>query len=392
MSKQQKELVKMDTADSYTQDLIYASAALASDQLQAAASIVEHNENEQAAAVAANLHLDKCDNNQLAEAAAAKQQFDNGTSVGLASSSPFIISVLAQQILQPSATLINSTKNYYQWLESFADPRVESWPLMASPGPVLAIFFLYLFAANYGPSLMKSRKPLQLRWLLVIYNLYVASLNLWIALELCYCSYKLRYTSMCQLVVATNTDPYVLRIANGVWWYFASKGIEFADTLFFILRKKDRQLTFLHKYHHSSMFLVWWTAVRFVPGGSAIIPIVVNSLVHVLMYAYYGLTALGPRVQKYLWWKRHLTMVQLVQFFIGVAIGIRLITSNCQFTRWMQYVFSGYAFSFIILFGNFYLHEYIKGRQMKNIKQQQQQQQQLQQQQQQNDLNKVKQS
>lgn len=257
---------------------------------------------------------------------------------------------------------INSTKNLYQWLCSFSDPRVEQWPMMSSPIPTLGAFFLYLIVANYGPTLMKQRKPFKLNWLLVIYNLYVAMLNLWIVCELCYCAYKLRYRSLCQLVLITN-DPYVIRIANGVWWYYASKGIEFADTLFFILRKKDRQLTFLHKYHHSTMFLVWWTAVKFVPGGSAIIPIVVNSFVHVLMYAYYGLSALGLEIQRYLWWKRYLTIVQLVQFFVGVAIGIHLITSGCQFTRWMQYVFSGYAFSFIILFGNFYLHEYINGRQ-----------------------------
>lgn len=256
---------------------------------------------------------------------------------------------------------INSTKGFYTWLSSFADPRVEDWPMMSSPWPTLSAFFIYLLVANYGPTFMKTRKPLQLRWILVVYNLYVAALNLWIACELCYCSYVLRYRSLCLLVRISN-DPHVMRIANAVWWYFASKGIEFADTLFFILRKKDRQLTFLHKYHHSSMLLVWWTAVRFVPGGSAIVPIVVNSSVHVLMYAYYGLSAIGPRMQKYLWWKRHLTITQLIQFFIGVAIGTYLIISGCQFTRWMQYVICGYAFSFIILFGNFYLNEYIEGR------------------------------
>lgn len=267
-------------------------------------------------------------------------------------------------------TIVSSSKDYYSWLSSFADPRVEKWPLMASPVPTLGLFFLYLFVANYGPSFMKSRKALQLRWLLVFYNLYIAILNLWITCELCYCSYKLNYKSFCQLVTISN-DPYVMRIANAIWWYYASKGIEFADTLFFILRKKDRQLTFLHKYHHSSMFIVWWTAVRFVPGGSAITPVVFNSFVHVLMYTYYGLSALGPAVQKFLWWKRYLTIIQLIQFFVGVSIGIHLISSGCQFTRWMQYVFSGYAFSFIILFGNFYLHEYTKKqkRQQQNERQ-----------------------
>jgi hypothetical protein len=38
----------------------------------------------------------------------------------------------------------------------------------------------------------------------------------------------------------------------------------------------------------------------------------INSFVHVLMYSYYGLAALGPKVQKYLWWKKYLTWIQLV--------------------------------------------------------------------------------
>jgi len=37
-----------------------------------------------------------------------------------------------------------------------------------------------------------------------------------------------------------------------------------------------------------------------------------NSFVHVLMYTYYGLAGFGPQMQKYLWWKRYLTTIQLV--------------------------------------------------------------------------------
>lgn len=258
-----------------------------------------------------------------------------------------------------------SIRQIFRWIYSYADPRVDDWPLMSTPWPVLFIFGLYLLLARYGLSIMQRHKPFRLRWILVVYNLYIALLNLWIACEIIWCAYKLRFDSLCQLV-KVDYDPYVLRIANAVWWYFASKGIEFADTLFFILRKKDRQLTFLHVYHHSTMFLVWWTAVRFVPGGSAIIPIIVNSSVHVLMYTYYGLSAIGPSMQKYLWWKKHLTIIQLIQFVVGVSIGIRLITTDCRFTMWMQYVFSAYAGSFIILFGNFYLNEYTKKGQTAN--------------------------
>ena len=38
----------------------------------------------------------------------------------------------------------------------------------------------------------------------------------------------------------------------------------------------------------------------------------VNSFIHVLMYAYYFLSAFGPRMQPYLWWKRYITSMQLV--------------------------------------------------------------------------------
>ena len=37
-----------------------------------------------------------------------------------------------------------------------------------------------------------------------------------------------------------------------------------------------------------------------------------NSAVHVVMYAYYLLAAMGPRLQPYLWWKQYLTSMQLV--------------------------------------------------------------------------------
>lgn len=39
----------------------------------------------------------------------------------------------------------------------------------------------------------------------------------------------------------------------------------------------------------------------------------INSGIHVLMYGYYGLAAFGPKIQKYLWWKKYLTIIQMVQ-------------------------------------------------------------------------------
>lgn len=38
-----------------------------------------------------------------------------------------------------------------------------------------------------------------------------------------------------------------------------------------------------------------------------------NAAIHVLMYLYYGLASCGPRIQKYLWWKKYLTIIQMVR-------------------------------------------------------------------------------
>ena len=104
------------------------------------------------------------------------------------------------------------------------------------------------------------------------------------------------------------------------------------DTIFLVLRKKWQQLTFLHVYHHSTMFVLWWIGVKWVPGGSgnylicdstaivvsnspfvtAFFAAMVNSLIHVAMYLYYALAACGPKVQKYLCWKKYLTILQMV--------------------------------------------------------------------------------
>ena len=104
-------------------------------------------------------------------------------------------------------------------------------------------------------------------------------------------------------------------MAAGLWWYYISKPIEFFDTvlnsfisfdsihqariyhslslstdvqltqikqdegvkvisnlnalhlqIMFILRKKTRQVTFLHVYHHVTMPLLWWIGIKWVAG------------------------------------------------------------------------------------------------------------------------------
>lgn len=53
---------------------------------------------------------------------------------------------------------------------------------------------------------------------------------------------------------------------NLCYVYYISKLTEFADTIFFVLRKKKTQITLLHLYHHSLTPLEAWILVKFIPG------------------------------------------------------------------------------------------------------------------------------
>ncbi|XP_012267801.2 elongation of very long chain fatty acids protein 4-like [Athalia rosae] len=265
-------------------------------------------------------------------------------------------------LLNTTMILLHDAYDYYLWTLSLADERTRGWLLVDSPAPTLMYTLMYLAIVWAGPRIMKGRRAFKLTWALVPYNLAMALLNAYIAVELFVASTRLQYSYVCQ-PIRHITRPDELQIANAVWWYYFSKLLEFCDTFFFILRKKDNQLSFLHVYHHSTMFSLWWIGIKWVPSGSTFLPAMVNSFIHVLMYSYYGLAALGPSIAKYLWWKKYLTILQLIQFTAALVLGINGIRSGCDFPLWMQYALVLYMMSFIVLFGNFYAKAYIaKGK------------------------------
>lgn len=49
--------------------------------------------------------------------------------------------------------------------------------------------------------------------------------------------------------------------------YYLIKIIDLLDTVFFILRKKNNQVSFLHIYHHSVMVVGCYCYIKFMSGG-----------------------------------------------------------------------------------------------------------------------------
>ncbi|CAF4091826.1 unnamed protein product [Rotaria sp. Silwood2] len=224
--------------------------------------------------------------------------------------------------------------------DSFANVRVNDWPLMKDVSPTVVIGVAYVIAIVFGRKWMKSQKPFELRNFMFIYNVLQVVFCAYITYESTYVWFKERYSFLCEPVDYSSHTT--------------------AIRIIFVLRKKDNQITFLHVYHHLTMLFFAWYGAKYVGGGQSIFIASLNSFIHVVMYAYYGLSACGSHIQKYLWWKRYLTQAQIIQFVAVIGhSSINLITP-CSFPKIFDISFLLYGISILLLFSNFYLQSYIK--------------------------------
>ncbi|TRY79697.1 hypothetical protein TCAL_08329 [Tigriopus californicus] len=241
------------------------------------------------------------------------------------------------------------------------DLRMDSYPLMNSPLPTIALCCLYFYGVKFlGPRLMKDKKAWEIKNVLIGYNLVQVIFSGWILFEILMGGWAGAYSFRCEPLDRSD-NAMALRMANAAWWYYFSKFTEFFDTFFFIVRKKTEHVSTLHVLHHGLMPLFAWEACRFVPGGHESFGALFNTFVHVVMYTYYFLAAFGPRFQRYLWWKRHLTKFQMFQFVSVTLHSLQLAFSNeCNFPVYQSMISSGFMVLFFILFMQFYFRNYKK--------------------------------
>lgn len=266
-------------------------------------------------------------------------------------------------MLEAAATRVMEV---YDALLAGTDPRLKDYPLMGNPLKMSAILLTYLFFVLYaGPRLMANRKPFQLKEAMIIYNFSMVALCTFIVYEFLMSGWLTTYNWRCDACDYSDS-PQGLRMVRVAWLFLFSKFIELMDTVFFVLRKKRSQITFLHIFHHSVMPWTWWWGVSYVPGGMGSFHAVVNSVVHVIMYFYYGLAAAGPRFQKFLWWKKYMTAIQLVQFvLVSLHATQYYFLESCDYQMplfihliWM------YGTFFFVLFSNFWYQAYVKGKRL----------------------------
>ncbi|KAJ8732297.1 hypothetical protein PYW08_015027 [Mythimna loreyi] len=253
---------------------------------------------------------------------------------------------------------IASTYNYV--LDDLADPRTKHLPLMSSPIPVIVTVALYLkFCTDYGPRFMKNRRPFELKLPIMLYNIFQILLSVFLVYEGLNYLLMEDYSFGCDPFINSD-DTRVTRTAVCSWFYFFGKLTELLDTVFFVFRKKSRQISTLHLYHHSMVAISSWGATKYFPVGPFILIGTLNSFVHILMYTYYFIAGLGPQYQKYLWWKKYVTLIQLTQFLVVITHNTNALFHDCNYPKHVHIFCIVNTSLLFYMFSNFYYNTYIK--------------------------------
>ncbi|XP_073832522.1 very long chain fatty acid elongase AAEL008004-like [Musca autumnalis] len=242
------------------------------------------------------------------------------------------------------------------------DERITTHAILGSPWLMftLIIFYLVLILV-IGKNFMKNRPPYKVESFMQFYNVVQILLNAFIFYEL------FRYTVLspdfslkCQPHNPRDTRPSTMGLIRPTVLYYISKYLDFFDTVFFVLRKKYNQITFLHIYHHSIMALAVYVYLSQAFASHATSAGLVNSFIHVVMYTYYMVAAAKPNIDLTPW-KKTLTSMQLIQFVLmGIHYSLPILFYSCDAKLfWIQVAFIQNLFM-IAMFSNFYYRTYIR--------------------------------
>ena len=141
--------------------------------------------------------------------------------------------------------------------------------------------------------------------------------------------------------------------------FYLSKALDFIDTMFMIIKGNWRQVSFLHVYHHFSVFLFYWLNTNCNYDGDAYFSIVANGGIHFIMYGYYLVTAFNIEVPVVI--KKTITNAQLIQFCCMESQGVALLLmEGCGSSLRVTTAYMVYISTMLILFLNFKRQNYKK--------------------------------
>lgn len=76
--------------------------------------------------------------------------------------------------------MFQNATNAYEWLKVGNNPILDSWFLFGTPFQMIGIVASYMvFVLYLGPKFMENRKPFNLKYVIIFYNVLQVYYNFW---------------------------------------------------------------------------------------------------------------------------------------------------------------------------------------------------------------------
>jgi len=219
----------------------------------------------------------------------------------------------------------------------------------------------YLLAIRLTTWYMFNKKPFTMKYISALHNFFLFVISVVMFFGVILGVVDLYFKGGSSAIMCNANGTYInSKLMFWIYVFYLTKPYEFVDTFIMIFKKRD--LNFLHVWHHCTTFLLVWTT-QIQAMNIQWISISANCFVHCFMYYYYFVSCLGYQV----WWKRYLTLLQIVQFIITFSLNCYWAYAyyngyNCAGTLFGFYFGMSIIFSFLLLFLKFYVDNYNSGK------------------------------
>lgn len=242
------------------------------------------------------------------------------------------------------------------------EDTIDRFPLMASPVPSTILIAIYLYLIyKWGPNYMENRKPFNLKLVIAAYNIFQVVACSYLVMSYISVGFKFSFIGRCtpKLPVENYGQDGYDAVYYG-WLAMCLRMVEFIETIFFVLRKKQNQVSALHVYHHISTFLIVWWSLKLSLSYQEMSIMVLNSIVHIIMYSYYLLSSyqvFRPLTNRV---KPVITIIQLAQLVTMLVHVYAALQPTCDANKFIYVLHAINLVILISLFSNFYIQTYIK--------------------------------
>eukprot|EP00744_Colponema_vietnamica_P007490 GILI01010776.1.p1 GENE.GILI01010776.1~~GILI01010776.1.p1 ORF type:complete len:364 (-),score=61.83 GILI01010776.1:150-1169(-) len=242
------------------------------------------------------------------------------------------------------------------WASNNMHPLSAGMPL-TDPIDVMFCIVAYFVSLAFFFLVGRVTGKLQMRYFGILHNTFLAVLSLYMGVGFLWDLIALHGYSLWNNYLDTS-HPIAIGVRNISWVFTVSKLPEYVDTYIMILKQNYRQVSFLHLYHHCSIYIVCYMFFVYCPGSDGVWAGMVNSLIHVVMYIYYLLNLIfrtGPVKEFVQRNKFIITRCQITQFvlnFVQTAF-ILFIASPIRCNVNQMWINFFYMMTMIALFTNF---------------------------------------